>query len=67
MGDAMRLAQVVDGVVVNVIEVDPAAVPDWCEDWPEAGNCGPGDAWPHAEPVEIAMDVAFDEGLTAGD
>lgn len=38
----MRQAQVVDGAVVNVIEVDPANVPDWAADWPEAGDAGPG-------------------------
>lgn len=45
----MRLAQVQDGVVVNVIEVDAAAIPDWAEGWPEAGEAGPG--WVMAESV----------------
>lgn len=38
----MRLAEVKDGVVVNVIEVDPDGVPDWCADWPETESAGPG-------------------------
>lgn len=38
----MRLAEIVNGVVVNVIEADPAALPDWAVDWPEAGEAGPG-------------------------
>lgn len=31
----MRLAQIEGGIVVNVIEADPAAIPDWAADWPE--------------------------------
>ncbi|MBY5974949.1 DUF4376 domain-containing protein [Ferrimonas balearica] len=31
----MQKIQIVDGVVVNLIEVDPAAVPDWAADWPD--------------------------------
>lgn len=38
----MRLAEIKDGVIVNIIEVDPAAVPEWATDWPEAGVAGPG-------------------------
>lgn len=41
----MRLAEVDAGIVVNVIEVDPAAVPDWAAGWPEAGEAGPGWTW----------------------
>ena len=41
----MRLAQVQDGVVVNVIEVDPASIPAFCANWPDAGNGGPGWLW----------------------
>ena len=56
----MRLAQIKDGIVVNVIEVDPAAaVPGWAADWPEAGAAGPGWLWdgesfapPEADPAE---------------
>lgn len=38
----MRLADVVDGVVVNVILVDAYNIPDWCSDWPECQVAGPG-------------------------
>lgn len=56
----MRLAQIEDGIVVNVIEVDPVAVPDWAADWPEAAEAGPGWLWdgenfeppPEPEPPE---------------
>lgn len=41
----MRLAQIENGVVVNVIEVDPEAIPEWAADWPEAGDAGPGWLW----------------------
>lgn len=51
MGDHMRLAQVVDGAVVNVIEVDGDR-PEWAKDWPEAGEAGPG--W-----------IASEKGLSA--
>lgn len=66
----MRLAQIEDGVVVNVIEADPAAVPDWAADWPEAAEAGPGWLWdgdgfappPEPEPPEpdrTAMTLTF--------
>lgn len=32
----MRKAQVENGVVTNVILVDPDSIPDWCADWPDA-------------------------------
>jgi hypothetical protein len=32
----MQKADVQNGVVVNVIEVDPNNIPDWCVDWPIA-------------------------------
>jgi hypothetical protein len=38
----MRKAQIVEGVVVNVIEVDPLNIPPWCADWPDALGAGPG-------------------------
>lgn len=41
----MRLAQIVDGVVVNVVLVTPGEIPDWCTDWPECIEAGPG--WRH--------------------
>lgn len=42
MGEGMRLAQIVDSVVVNVAEVDPDNVPDFMEGWVPALNAGPG-------------------------
>ncbi|AWD21625.1 hypothetical protein [Fuscovulum blasticum] len=41
----MRLAEIETGVVVNVIEVDPQAVPDWAGGWPEITEGGPGWMW----------------------
>ena len=38
----MRLAQVIDGVVVNVIEVNVGSVPAWAAAFPAAGDAGPG-------------------------
>jgi len=34
----MRLAKVENGIVENVIMVDPDNIPDWCADWPEASE-----------------------------
>lgn len=56
----MRLAQIENGIVVNVIEADPAAIPEWAADWPEAVEAGPGWLWdgggfappPEADPAE---------------
>lgn len=42
MGEVMRLAQIIDGTVINVAEVDPENVPDFMEDWLPAGDAGPG-------------------------
>lgn len=33
---AMKKAQIENGIVVNLIEVDPGNVPEWCVDWPTA-------------------------------
>lgn len=38
----MRIAQIEDGVVVNVVEVDPDNIPDFCKDWPEIVEGGRG-------------------------
>jgi len=38
----MRIAQVENGVVVNVIEVSPNDWPDFATGWPQAGDAGPG-------------------------
>lgn len=32
----MKKAQIIEGIVVNIIEVDPDSIPDWCANWPEA-------------------------------
>lgn len=32
----MKKAEVIDGVVANLIEIDPDNVPDWCKEWPDA-------------------------------
>lgn len=41
----MRLAQIVNGIVVNVAEVDPSAIPDFMADWVETETAGPGWTW----------------------
>jgi hypothetical protein len=38
----MRKAEISNGIVVNVILVDPQNVPDWCASWPETEEAGPG-------------------------
>lgn len=38
----MNKAEIIDGKVVNVILVDPENIPDWCADWPETEEAGPG-------------------------
>lgn len=43
----MRLAQVKNGIVVNVIEA--TVRPDWAVDWPEAAEAGPGWLWDGAD------------------
>lgn len=32
----MKLAEITNGVVTNIIKVDPDKVPDWAADWPDA-------------------------------
>ena len=32
----MQKAEVRNGVVVNLIEIDLSSIPDWCVDWPDA-------------------------------
>ena len=41
----MRLAEIVSGVVANVIECDPDRIPDWAAGWIDAGAAGPGWTW----------------------
>jgi hypothetical protein len=38
----MKKADIQNGVIANVIEVDPDNVPGWAEDWPTVTNEGPG-------------------------
>ncbi|MCB5411325.1 hypothetical protein [Pseudogemmobacter faecipullorum] len=45
----MRLAQIVDGVVSNVAEVDPDAIPDFMSEWIETEEAGPGWLWSDAD------------------
>ena len=32
----MQKTEIKNGIVTNVIVVDPTNIPDWCADWPEA-------------------------------
>jgi len=34
----MNLAEIKNGIVTNIIFVDPSNIPDFCADWPEAGE-----------------------------
>lgn len=43
----MKKAQIENGLVTNVIEVDPDRMPDWCADWPECDGAGAG--WTYAD------------------
>lgn len=61
----MKKAQIENGLVTNVIEVDPANIPDWCEDWPECEIAGPGWAYvdgeflpPAAPPLSVPEEVS---------
>lgn len=59
----MNLAEVIDGVVVNIIAVEPGRIPDWAAGWPEAGQAGPGWTWdgaafaPPAPDPEAALEA----------
>lgn len=46
----MQKAEVKGGIVVNIIEVDPLSIPDWCADWPDAVE-STVIGWPYVEPV----------------
>lgn len=41
----MRRAEILAGVVINVIVIDPDNMPDWCASWPECPEAGPGWTW----------------------
>ena len=41
----MNKAKIENGIVVNVIVVDPDNIPDWCADWPTITEGGIGWSW----------------------
>lgn len=42
----MNLAEIKNGIVTNIIFVDPSNIPDFCADWPEAAEgCQIGGAY----------------------
>lgn len=41
----LKLAQIEGDTVVNIIVVDPNAIPEWANDWPESTEAGPGWAY----------------------
>jgi len=53
----MQKVDVRGGMIVNIIEVDPNAIPDWCADWPD---WRPQDAigWPYIEDAPADPDVS---------
>lgn len=53
----MRKAEIINGRIVNVVLVDPEKVPEWCADWPDAGNAGPG--WLVLPDGSFAPEVPF--------
>ena len=56
----MMLAKIENGVVENIIEVDPDNIPDWCADWPDANGAGIGwtyDGQGFSEPPEPPVDL----------
>lgn len=62
----MKLAEIKDGVVVNVIVVDPKAVPNWCKGWPEAtDDTQIGSTYADGAFVPPAAPAAPDPRLTA--
>lgn len=48
----MTKAEIKDGIVVNVIVVDPDNIPDWCANWPTITEGGIGWAWDGTNFVE---------------
>lgn len=53
----MRKAEIVNGRIVNVVLVHPEEVPEWCADWPDAGDAGPG--WLLLPDGSFAPEVPF--------
>jgi hypothetical protein len=54
----MKLAQIKSGVVVNVIEVNPKAIPDFAKGWPDAKNAGTGWGFDGEAFIEPKPDMA---------
>ena len=66
----MRVAEVVGGVVRNVVEVDPANRPSFTTGWPEAATAGPGWTYaggtfapPAAPPAPVPQSITFAQML----
>jgi hypothetical protein len=68
----MQKAEIKDGKVVNVVEIDPNSIPSWCASWPnladEAGIgwsydgtqfTAPGPVQPTLEQQEEARSAAY--------
>ncbi len=53
----MKRAEIIDGRIVNIIEVDPDNVPDWCAGWIDPGDAGIG--WLHLPDDTFAPEVPF--------
>jgi hypothetical protein len=57
----MVKAQIENGIVVNVIVIDPDNIPDWCADWPTITEGGIGWTWdgtafyPPLEPLPLEV------------
>lgn len=41
----MIKAQIENGIVVNIILVDPVNIPEWCVSWPTLTDGGIGWSW----------------------
>lgn len=57
----MVKAQIENGIVINVIVIDPDNIPDWCADWPTITEGGIGWTWdgtafyPPLEPLSLEV------------
>ena len=54
----MKLAQIKNGIVVNVAAVDPQNIPDFCADWPEITDGGIGWSYTNGVFTEPTVDPA---------
>lgn len=66
----MKKAVITDGVVTNIIKVDPENIPEWAVDLPDAGSAGVGwtyDGTAYAPPVEPTKPVTNQEVNTERD